>query len=65
MLDQKWGNHGQIYHLEDPEQNETARLLAQKAEEKNTVKELKYKTYSSKNSLLFIKRNRVIQIVRK
>lgn len=65
MLDQKWGNHGQIYHLEDPEQNETARLLAQKAEEKNTVKELKYKTYSSKNSLLFIKHNRVIQIVRK
>ena len=38
MLDQKWGNHGQIYHLEDSVQNETARLLAQKAEEKNTVK---------------------------
>lgn len=65
MLDQKWRNHGQIYHLEDPVQIETARLLAQKAEEKNTVKELKYKTVSSKASLLSIKHNRVIQIERK
>ena len=46
-------------------QNETARLLAQKAEEKNTVKELKYKTVSSKASLLSIKHYRVIQVARK
>lgn len=65
MLDQKWGNHSQIYHLEGPVQDEIARLLAQKAEEKNTVKVLKYKTFSSKSSLLFIKHNRVIQMAKK
>lgn len=45
-------------------QNEITRPLAQKAEEKNTVKVLKYKALSSKNNVLLIKHIRVIQIAK-